>query len=170
MSVSVFKVHHLRIIVIVTLCVLGALNSHGSPLSQRETHTNRGTTCTTLPTLVEYARYNTLSRTWVVMITPPKTTRECVIAAVAKLHNENPSLHFELFDYADGNLSNYVLWSSTGMSNDLLYAERWIKKHHVASLYLLSNGLGSRACKWVLKFEKGEDVVFDQADCKQDKN
>src|SRR2546426_3300343 len=108
-------------------------------------------------TVIEYDRYQHIGVRWIVLVVPAKTARECIIEYASKLHKENPRQQYEFFDYASPELAQYVRWAGHGMSDDYPYPEKWVAKHHVATLQVFAE----RQCRWTLHFEKGDDVNFD---------
>ena len=113
--------------------------------------------------VTEYKRYEASDAQWAVLIIPPKTKRDCVIALTQKLHNHESTVRFEFFDARGIEIDQYIRWAESG--DDAYYPEKWLKKHHIATLYVFSDGRGPRDCAWTLKFEKGSDAAIGRGPC-----
>ncbi|MGH9931217.1 MAG: hypothetical protein ACREA9_18570 [Pyrinomonadaceae bacterium] len=122
--------------------------------------------CESLP-VSEYARYQgPLDDHWEVLVIPPKTSRECILDLIRKLHQQEPKVHFEIFD-SDQELVHYVRWAKAPAreQDSLFYPNKWIAKHNLASLYSFSVGPPPQ-CEWTVKFRNGDDVKLDRVDCR----
>jgi hypothetical protein len=115
-------------------------------------------------TVAEYDRYHSKDATWAVLIIPAKASRDCLVAYIRDLHRDNPDLRFEVFNLAAPELAQYVRWAANGMRDDYFYPEKWLSKHHVATL-LPFIGTGPSDCEWTLEFEKSESIQIDRGRC-----
>lgn len=117
--------------------------------------------------VTEHARYDgPLGDRWAVLIVPANTSRECALDLIRKLHQNEPKVHFELFDSGE-ELVHYVRWAKASVreQDSLFYPEKWIEKHNLASLYLFTLG-PLHECEWTVKFRKGDDIKLDRVDCR----
>jgi hypothetical protein len=120
-------------------------------------------------TALEYDRYQATDATWIVLLLRPKTSRDCLVTYARKLHREMPAVRYEFFDRAGPELVQYVRWASHGMSDDYFYPEKWLNKHHVATL-LPFLGTGPSDCQWTLEFEKGAEIEIGRGPCHAPRN
>jgi hypothetical protein len=114
--------------------------------------------------VLEFDRYQASHATWIVLIIPPKTSKECLVAYVRNLHRDNPDARYELFNLAAPELAQYVRAAAHDLSDDYPYPEKWLNKHHVATL-LPFIGTGPSDCEWTLQFEKADSMVIGRGRC-----
>ena len=121
----------------------------------------------------------------VVQVIPKNTGAACLVSYAAKLTREHPGVLYEFFDAQSHDLSAYMSWQTAisgamdrgeeylkenlqRLSAENRYSDKWVNKHHIATLLASSDvntaaAVDENGCQqWILKSEDNKTMAtFD---------